>query len=863
MAELLGQVGGVGGGLLGLLLGVLQLGDGVIHIGLHGLEVLLELSLGTGQHGVLSGELLNALGGVVQLDLGGLLRAVGSLQGDAHLFQFGSEHVATALGHVVGLASLLAGALLILDGGLQLLDLSQVFLDGLHGLGVGAVGMIQGHLQLVNVGLELLLHAKGLLLGLGLGLEGSLHGFEGARVVLARVLEFFFLLGEAAVDLLADLGKLKLSADDLSLLLLEGGFGLLEGGLKLLLLHLETAAGLVELVDGLTTLAELVGEVVDLVGEELVLALEGLDVLLRLLVLGLELEKLGGVGLGLGLAGDELGGEVLAFGLPLGDELVELTLLLLHGGGLGEGSLHFGLEFDLLLEGLLDGIEIGLGVLEGGSQGSLGAGLLLESALGVLELVSELLSEFGKSADLVLGILQLAEELAVLGLEALFGGGKLGDHASMLLDLDGAVGQLELELLGELLGGGLGLDDAVVLLGEVQQLAGKTLLLLLQVVLELLELIDLVAHLADGILVLLAEGGGGGLLVEVGLLEVAAKTRQLLLSLLVELNLSGGGATGLVEALGELVQFLGQVGSLLLDLGASLTLGFELLLDLLDAGGELLDLLAGQVDGGLLVFELGDEGSVLEVLALGGLVHVALDALQVVHGSEGLLQLGLQLPLHLVQVGASLLLALQVVLELVQSGLELSLDLGQVVDLVLLRLEVIGGFPVALLHLLLLAGELGNELILLGHLILEGLDLMLLGILLLFGLGQGPLEVLDVLLELAGLGGELLLVGAKRGVGILLIHEALLDVLEGRLDVDLLGHHGVESGLGIASDGALSLKLKVDFILFLESDDVGSLEFLDQILTLSNGLLHRGQLSNDFVIFLLHVDCWVLVSSLL
>merc|ERR1719370_1833249 len=91
----------------------------------------------------------------------------------------------------------------------------------------------------------------------------------------------------------------------------------------------------------------------------------------------------------------------------------------------------------------------------------------------------------------------------------------------------------------------------------------------------------------------------------------------------------------------------GQVGSLLLDLSAGLTLGFELLLDLFDAGGELLDLLAGLVDGGLLVLELGHEGSVLEVLALGGLVHVALDALQVVDGSEGLLQLRLQLPLDL------------------------------------------------------------------------------------------------------------------------------------------------------------------------------------------------------------------------
>merc|ERR1719334_1483276 len=260
-AELLSQIGGITGGLLGLLLGILQLGDGVIHISLHGLEVLLQLSLGAGQHGVLAGELLNALGGVVQLDLGGLLRSVGSLQGDTHLLQFGSEHVATALGHVVSLTGLFAGAGLLLQGKTELLDLSQVFLDLLHGLGVGAVGVIERHLQFVDVGLELLLHAESLLLGLGLSLEGSLHGFQSAGVVLAGVLEFLLLLGEAAVDLLADLGELKLSADDLSLLLLESRFSLLESSLKL------------------------------------VLTLESLDVLLGLLVLGLELEKLGGVGL--------------------------------------------------------------------------------------------------------------------------------------------------------------------------------------------------------------------------------------------------------------------------------------------------------------------------------------------------------------------------------------------------------------------------------------------------------------------------------------------------------------------------------------------------------------------------------------
>merc|ERR1739847_258132 len=71
-AELFGQVGGIGGGLLGLLFGVLQIGDGVVHVGLHGLEILLQFALGAGEHGVGAGELLDATSGVVELALGGL-----------------------------------------------------------------------------------------------------------------------------------------------------------------------------------------------------------------------------------------------------------------------------------------------------------------------------------------------------------------------------------------------------------------------------------------------------------------------------------------------------------------------------------------------------------------------------------------------------------------------------------------------------------------------------------------------------------------------------------------------------------------------------------------------------------------------
>lgn len=109
--------------------------------------------------------------------------------------------------------------------------------------------MVQSDFELVDVGFQLLLHAKSLSLALGFGFEGSLHGVEGALVVLAGVFEFLFLLLDATVDFLADLGKFQLGPEDLVFFLFESGFGFLEGGLEFVLLGFETLAGLFNFVD--------------------------------------------------------------------------------------------------------------------------------------------------------------------------------------------------------------------------------------------------------------------------------------------------------------------------------------------------------------------------------------------------------------------------------------------------------------------------------------------------------------------------------------------------------------------------------------------------------------------------------------
>jgi hypothetical protein len=59
--------------------------------------------------------------------------------------------------------------------------------------------------------------------------------------------------------------------------------------------------------------------------------------------------------------------------------------------------------------------------------------------------------------------------------------------------------------------------------------------------LHLVELVDLVTHLSNGIVVLLPEVGKGGLVLNVGLLEVAAELGELGLSLLVQLDLGSRG----------------------------------------------------------------------------------------------------------------------------------------------------------------------------------------------------------------------------------------------------------------------------------------------------------------------------------
>merc|ERR1719175_8537 len=438
-AELIGQAGGVDHGAGSLLLGQLGLVGHLVEVGVEGVGLVLQLPLGGGHGLVLVGQIGQGLVGVAQLLLQGAAATVGLLQQGAGLLQgvlhgsglpLGSHLL--ILGHGLHLG-------LVVNLGLGIAHLVLVLLDGALGLEGAGVGVLQSQLQVSNIGLQLLLHAHGLSLALGLGLKSGLHGLQRLGLVLLDGHELLVLLGQAALDLLSDLGQLQLGAEHLVLLLLEGGLGLLQGGLQLQLLGLQTFADFVNLVNGATSLGDLVHDVLDLVGEGLVLATDLIQLEHRLLVGRLDLEQVGGGVAGLLLADIKVVGQGVDLLLPLADHLVELLGLPLHGGvedlslvkrvgGLVQLGLQLALGFVHLVQlGLqvLDGAlglgepGHGLGLVLGAPHGGVafglghlaqdvvpGGGLLVQGFLGAVNLVlkvAELAQEDGPLAGLVVG----------------------------------------------------------------------------------------------------------------------------------------------------------------------------------------------------------------------------------------------------------------------------------------------------------------------------------------------------------------------------------------------------------------------------------------------------------------------------
>merc|ERR1719384_1402679 len=155
--ELISKTSSVNHCLLGLLLGALGLVKHVVDLSLEGVDGALEPALVSSRARVDIVHLVDGHAGFGQLRLSLPLAPLGRVKEGASLFHLTLEGVGPALSEAGLLGHLLAetGSLLVVHLGLP--QLALVALDGLQGLVVGLVGMVESNLKLVDVTLQILL----------------------------------------------------------------------------------------------------------------------------------------------------------------------------------------------------------------------------------------------------------------------------------------------------------------------------------------------------------------------------------------------------------------------------------------------------------------------------------------------------------------------------------------------------------------------------------------------------------------------------------------------------------------------------------------------------------------------------------
>merc|ERR1719431_388804 len=169
-------------------------------------------------------------------------------------------------------------------------------------------------------------------------------------------------------------------------------------------------------------------------------------------------------------------------------------------------------------------------------------------------------------------------------------------------------------------------------------------LVLFNLSLHLAKSINLLTHLSNSITLLPLEVSKDRLLLNVGLLHILAQLGNLGFPLLVELDLGGGGATGFIQALTQLVNLPGQVRPLPLGLGTSLALSLQLLLHGLNAALHLLNSLLCLGNQVLFIVKLGCKLVVVLLLVGNDDLNVPLVPLKLNHTILSQLKVSLNLP---------------------------------------------------------------------------------------------------------------------------------------------------------------------------------------------------------------------------
>merc|ERR1719483_259060 len=170
-------------------------------------------------------------------------------------------------------------------------------------------------------------------------LERCSQRVHGTLVVLSGIIKLLFLFLDSAINLLANLSKLKLSSKNLVLFLFKSSLSFLKGRLELFFLNFQAATLFVQLMDRATTIFQLVKEILDFISKVLVFPLDNIKLFHNLIMSSLEPVKLTVVVTALLLASINLSINVVRLSLPFTNDFVKVLAPLLSDNSSSMSSL--------------------------------------------------------------------------------------------------------------------------------------------------------------------------------------------------------------------------------------------------------------------------------------------------------------------------------------------------------------------------------------------------------------------------------------------------------------------------------------------------------------------------------------------
>ena len=201
---------------------------------------------------------------------------------------------------------------------------------------------------------------------------------------------------------------------------------------------------------------------------------------------------------------------------------------------------------------------------------------IISNLPGLIQLGLQLSANLSNHACTILQLLEVSEKVSILSSQLSLGILKVSQGEIGFLNLLVEVIKLSQQVLVGLFSRSLGAANFISGGTDILNLMADLVPIFFNLSLHLGELINLLSHLGNSILVLSLEIHQSGFLLNMGLFKVLPELLNFGIPLLVKLNLSCSSTSSFIEPLTKFLKLSGKIRPLALSLGSCLPLGFKL-----------------------------------------------------------------------------------------------------------------------------------------------------------------------------------------------------------------------------------------------------------------------------------------------